>query len=191
MLRGNIMDYETEILNLKNEIKKLNSHLTDYMQENQKIIESYNEQFNTLFTDYDLKSKGIVKYFQELSCELLSFFDNVCRKHNLNYWLDYGTLLGAYRHELFIPWDDDLDVGMMAKDFIHFSKVINREIKKHGLEKNIHFSPIKKLEKISSCHFINWNLHQTLENYYPIWIFSPMTTHVLKRLARKNIWPKE
>lgn len=141
------MDYETEIGNLKNEMGKLNSEFSNYKLETQKIIESYNEQFNTLFIDYDLKTKGIVKCFQDLSCELLSFFDKICEKHDLAYWIDYGTLLGAQRHGTFIPWDDDLDVGMMAKDFIQFSKIINQEIKEHNLEENIHFFPYKETRK--------------------------------------------
>ena len=38
---------------------------------------------------------------------LLQSFDTVCKKHDIDYWLDYGTLLGAIRHQGFIPWDTD------------------------------------------------------------------------------------
>lgn len=49
--------------------------------------------------------------------DLLNEFIRVCEKHNLNYYLGYGSLLGAIRHHGFIPWDDDIDVLMFRKDF--------------------------------------------------------------------------
>lgn len=44
-------------------------------------------------------------------------FDKVCHKHQLRYFIVAGTMLGAVRHKGFIPWDDDLDVGMPRKDY--------------------------------------------------------------------------
>lgn len=49
--------------------------------------------------------------------DLLFIFDDICRKHNLNYFLSFGSLLGAIRHNGFIPWDDDIDVCMPRKDY--------------------------------------------------------------------------
>lgn len=48
---------------------------------------------------------------------LLDQFDKLCREHNLRYFVDYGTLLGAVRHQGFIPWDDDIDVVMFRDDY--------------------------------------------------------------------------
>lgn len=47
----------------------------------------------------------------------LSYFDSICREHNLTYYLWAGTQLGAIRHEGFIPWDDDADVAMPRADY--------------------------------------------------------------------------
>lgn len=54
---------------------------------------------------------------QEISYQILIDFDNFCKKHNLTYYMTYGTLLGAVRHQDFIPWDDDIDVSMPREDY--------------------------------------------------------------------------
>ena len=52
-----------------------------------------------------------------ISLDILLEFDRVCRTNNLQYFLAGGSLLGAIRHHGFIPWDDDIDVYMLRKDF--------------------------------------------------------------------------
>lgn len=54
---------------------------------------------------------------QDRLFELLVYFDDVCKTNGLRYWLGYGTLLGAVRHQDFIPWDDDVDVLMPREDY--------------------------------------------------------------------------
>lgn len=49
--------------------------------------------------------------------QILEKMDKVCKEHNLRYYIIAGTLLGAVRHKGFIPWDDDLDIGMPRKDY--------------------------------------------------------------------------
>lgn len=55
-----------------------------------------------------------------IGLDLLIEFDRVCKKHNLKYFLIGGSCLGAIRHKGFIPWDDDIDVGMMRTDYEKF-----------------------------------------------------------------------
>lgn len=54
---------------------------------------------------------------QKIEFELLKAFKEVCEKLNLNYFLVCGSCLGAARHGGFIPWDDDMDVGMFREDY--------------------------------------------------------------------------
>ena len=119
---------------LKNELEDLKIEFNNYKENNDKILESYNNLFNNIFLDFELKPKGALKLTQELCLELLDLYVNICNKYNLEYWLDYGNLLGAIRHGGFIPWDDDLDVGMMRSDSLKFNKIIEKEVEQHGLE---------------------------------------------------------
>ncbi|MBP5214884.1 MAG: LicD family protein, partial [Bacteroidales bacterium] len=49
--------------------------------------------------------------------DVLMVIHDVCQQHNLRYYLVDGTLLGAVRHQGFIPWDDDIDIYMPRKDY--------------------------------------------------------------------------
>lgn len=60
---------------------------------------------------------------QLIELRLLKMVDWICRTHGLRYWLDGGTLLGAIRHGGFIPWDDDVDIGMPRRDYLRFLEV--------------------------------------------------------------------
>lgn len=57
---------------------------------------------------------------QDAGLRMLLEIDRLCERYGLTYFLDAGTLLGAVRHEGFIPWDDDVDIVMPRKDFDGF-----------------------------------------------------------------------
>lgn len=58
-----------------------------------------------------------LKEIQNRDLKLLIYFDTFAKEHNLTYYLSGGTLLGAVRHQGFIPWDDDVDIMMPREDY--------------------------------------------------------------------------
>lgn len=76
-----------------------------------------------LYKDRRLEGETTLRQCQLVQLHLLYVFDAICKEHNLTYFLGGGTLLGAMRHGGFIPWDDDLDVGMPMKDYKKFLKL--------------------------------------------------------------------
>ena len=60
--------------------------------------------------------------------DILLEVDRICKKHQLPYWLSSGTLIGAMRHDGFIPWDDDVDIEMMREDYLKLMKVLPDEL---------------------------------------------------------------
>ena len=119
-----------DVRRLNKDVKRLNKDVKTLKKEN----DSYHRLFKTLFLDYELTPKGAAKTSFLICQELLNFVDNVCKKHDIEYWLDYGNLMGAVRHNGFIPWDDDMDVGMMRIDFDKFYQVVQDEFKRTGLD---------------------------------------------------------
>lgn len=87
--------------------------------------------------------------------EMLVVIDKICRKNNIPYWIDAGTLLGAARHKGFIPWDDDVDVSVMRKDYNRFFRVLEKELPEQytlvdsSLDKNYFFAYFRVVDKKS------------------------------------------
>ena len=64
--------------------------------------------------------KETLRRVQLTQLEIAKEIKRVCEDCGIEYWLDSGTLLGAVRHKGFIPWDDDLDIGMKRDDYERF-----------------------------------------------------------------------
>lgn len=79
-----------------------------------------NTDFDALFPDVRETGETQLRQCQLVMLRMLKIFDYLCRKHNIQYFLTGGTLLGAVRHKGFIPWDDDLDIGMKRQDYERF-----------------------------------------------------------------------
>ncbi len=82
------------------------------------------EQLKIKLTDEQLRT------LQLNLLEMLIEIDRICRKYNIKYSMDGGTLLGAVRHGGFIPWDDDIDVIMRREEYQKFYKACRKDLDK-------------------------------------------------------------
>lgn len=84
---------------------------------------------------YDLRK------LQNIELEILEELDRICTKYSIPYFLDSGTALGAVRHQGFIPWDDDIDIGMMRDDYEKFLRIALTELDQHYFLQTLETDP--------------------------------------------------
>ena len=97
-------------------------------------ISNINEHFNNEIEMSPKLSKQDIldlKKGHKIMTNMLKEFDRICRKHNLKYWCMSGTLIGAIRHNGWIPWDGDIDIGMLKSDYDILQKIIKKELPKN------------------------------------------------------------
>lgn len=85
-----------------------------------KVQQELRERFNP--------EGSMLRKHQMRMLEMLIEVDKICQKHNIKYWIEGGTLLGAVRHGGFIPWDDDLDIAVMHDEYKKMLDVLEKEL---------------------------------------------------------------
>lgn len=114
------------------------------------------------------------KQLQSLELDILKIVDVFCKENNITYYLAEGTLLGAIRHNGFIPWDDDVDIIMPRQDYNKFIQLFNTQIihdcklcNQHTI-KEYHL-PFSKIVTLKDTGFIN-NESFSLKEYNGVYI---------------------
>lgn len=118
---------------------------------------------------------------QKIELEILKKIDEVCKKNNIKYWLDSGTLLGSVRHQGFIPWDDDVDIAMLREDYEKFLKVAQKDLENNYFlqtretDKNypLFFAKVRK----NNTSFVEWafrGLNMNHGIYVDVFIFDTL-----------------
>jgi lipopolysaccharide cholinephosphotransferase len=156
---------------VSNRMDEISTEIRGSLSEIKTKIESHNQLIKTSTDITRLpQANGVRRDVQTILVDMLDEVERVCEKYDLNYWLDFGTLLGAVRHQGIIPWDDDMDIAMISTDYEKFAKVIEKELE----ETNFRFINVpSQIGKIvhkdfmpdgeeETAKFIHWALEDKL-----------------------------
>jgi len=77
------------------------------------------------------KAEGMLRKIQLASLKFLLIVDKICKENEIQYWSDFGNLLGAVRHGGFIPWDDDCDICMLRDHYDNFIMLFEKNPEKY------------------------------------------------------------
>jgi lipopolysaccharide cholinephosphotransferase len=116
--------------------------------------------FDSLFIDNREKGGNQLRQCQLVMLRMLKILDYLCEKHQIEYFLVGGSMLGAVRHQGFIPWDDDLDVGMTRENYKKFTRKAVPE-----LPNDIFFQTPETDPHYPSCDFVEAKLRDKYSNY--------------------------
>lgn len=99
----------------------------------------------------------MLRQMQLATVRLMISLDRICRKHGIVYWMWRGGLLGTVRHRGFIPWDNELDIGMMREDYEKF-RLVSHELPSNIFLQNASSDPEYGRDKSSIMAKLRDNL---------------------------------
>lgn len=133
-----------------------------------------------------------LKELQQTELIILKEIDRICKKHKIKYYLGEGSLLGAIRHQGFIPWDDDIDILMLRSDYEKFlsiaPNIISKdfEIQHSSLVKN-YWSPFIKVRYLGESFFKQKHIEHLTNNNGPLIDIFPLDNVPKKDSIKQKI----
>jgi lipopolysaccharide cholinephosphotransferase len=127
----------------------------------------------------------------KIQLEMALDVKKICEKYSIRYFIVAGTLLGAVRHGGFIPWDDDLDIGMLREDYEKFIEVSKNELSNDNFLQNWNTEPkfalpITKIRRIGT-KFVEQNSAKVQINkgvYIDIFPFDQVPRKIMERRSQ-------
>lgn len=125
---------------------------------------------------YNADDNSTLRKLQIVELENIRIFSEICEKYHLRYYLVGGTMLGAIRHHGFIPWDDDIDVGMPRPDYERFLRIVRKELPK-------------------GYSFLNYKLNKDYKRYFSrivnnnVKVVNASNTKIIEENAWLDIFP--
>jgi len=116
--------------------------------------------------NWSTKEKQNLKKGQKIMTDMLDTFHKLCKKHNIKYWIDAGTLIGQIRHKGWVPWDGDIDLGMEKSEYEKFVKIQDKLPDNLFLQDRGRYSyALNKIKHKKSCYtdILYGKLHQGLQ----------------------------
>ena len=113
-----------------------NAVIFDYKIEQESLEEVlYQEACCYVGKTYDINRRlcdygGRLPIIREMEMNILKVINQICTENNIQYFLAGGSVLGAVRHHDMIPWDDDIDIGMLREDYEKFRKIVPKKLPK-------------------------------------------------------------
>lgn len=124
--------------------------------------------------------------------DMVKDIDKICKKHNIEYYLAYGSCLGAVRHQGFIPWDDDFDIILKYDQYLKFLEVCEKELDKEKYfvqtpetEPNYYLS-FSKIRNIKTTLIEEGNKNEDITNGVYIDVF-PLVGYPTNKLKQKRL----
>ena len=122
---------------------------------------------------------SLLRQMQERMLHVYEAIDAICQRHQIPYWLSGGSMLGAVRHQGFIPWDDDLDLEMLRPDFERLMTLLPQELPAdmvlqwHTTDPNYFFQYAKVRDRRSQLFERNgydrvWKEHGIYVDIFPL-----------------------
>lgn len=125
---------------------------------------------------------------KEIELSIMKEIHSFCEENNITYYIAYGTLIGAIRHNGFIPWDDDIDIWMMRSDYEKFCALFPKYADQYGLyltnSKTVPMHPramSKVCAKNTTLKELAYNLGDDIGVFVDIWPLDGVPNNAILR----------